>query len=331
MKKEDNPTEAIRAEMETRRGHAAGLLTIKSANDTIADAILKPDPVNLYDELVIENEITCMFGDSNCGKTIMAVQIGEEIAQSRNVLYADFELSEKQFQKRYTGRGGEVHIFPSSFYRATMNTCSMDSENFEDVIFSSIKAAAEKVNAKVIIIDNLTYLCNESEKGEVAGRFMKKVLGMKSEGYTVLVVAHTPKRSMINPMTQNDLAGSKKLMNFFDSAFCIGHSAKDNHLRYIKQVKVRSAELKYDADSVLIFQIGTDENALRIQNLGKGRERAHLKSMSEEDVQNLEQRILSLHAQGYSYRQIQSEVGVSKSTVGRVVNTINKNEDEQEV
>lgn len=328
MKKTDNPIDAIRADIEAKE-LTAGLLVIKSANDAIAAAKLLPDPVKLYNDLIIEGEITCLFGDAGCGKTILAVQIGEEIAQTQNVLYADFELSDKQFQRRYTGINGMLHEFPKTFYRAVINSNILDPDNFEDVIFANIDAAAEKVNAKVIIIDNLTYLCNASEKGETASRFMKKILAKKAQGWTVLVVAHTPKRSMFYPMTQNDLAGSKRLMNFFDSAFCIGQSAKDSHIRYIKQVKVRSADMKYDADNVMLFQIGMEGNALRIEKLGLGREREHLKTLSDDELENLEQNIMNLHLQGLSYREIQQELGVSKSKVGRILN--NKDTDDEQI
>lgn len=47
----------------------------------------------------------------------------------------------------------------------------------------------------------------------------------KRYGLSILVLAHTPKRSMECPITSNDLAGSKRLYNFFDSVFAIGKSA----------------------------------------------------------------------------------------------------------
>lgn len=316
--KTDNPIDAIRADIEAKE-LTAGLLVIKSANDTIAAAKLLPDPVKLYNDLIIEGEITCLFGDTGCGKTILAMQIGEEIAQRRNVLYADFELSDKQFQKRYTGTTGMHHEFPNAFYRAVIAANILDPDNLEDVIFANIEAAAEKVNAKIIIIDNLTYLCNAAEKGEIASRFMKKILAKKAQGWTVLVVAHTTKRSMFYPITQNDLAGSKRLMNFFDSAFCLTVSAKDSHIRYIKQVKVRSAEMKYDSEHIMLYQIGKEDNAIRLEMLGYGKEREHLKTLSDDELQNLEQNINNLHAQGLSYREIQQELGISKSKVGRIL------------
>lgn len=53
MKQIDNPIDAIRADIEAKE-LTAGLLIIKSANDAIAAAKLLPDPVKLYNDLIIE-------------------------------------------------------------------------------------------------------------------------------------------------------------------------------------------------------------------------------------------------------------------------------------
>ena len=58
-------------------------------------------------------------------------------------------------------------------------------------------------------------------------------------------------------MPQNDLAGSAKLINFFDTGIELALSAKDNDLRYLKQVKVRTGEYQYDVADVLIHWMRT--------------------------------------------------------------------------
>ena len=72
---------------------------------------------------------------------------------------------------------------------------------------------------------------------------MKKILYLKRlYGLTLVIVGHSPKWEPRTPMTQNDLAGSAKLINFFDAGIAIGRSAKDPTWRYVKQVKVRTGE-----------------------------------------------------------------------------------------
>lgn len=97
-------------------------------------------------------------------------------------------------------------------FRAEINPASFNVKDYEERILGDIESAALKLKAKIIIVDNLTYLCNASDKGVDAGLFMMKLIQLKMKyGWSLLAIAHTPKRSLSSPITQNDLAGSKKL------------------------------------------------------------------------------------------------------------------------
>ncbi len=297
-----------------------GMLSIKSANRTLMEAKQRPDPKPLWLSLWYEGEVCCLFADSNVGKSIYAVQIAESIAQTQKVLYFDFELSDKQFQLRYTDDDGNVYHFSDNFLRGEINRESLDVTNFEDVIINNIESAAQQTGAKVLIIDNLTWICSNSEKGDVAGQFMMKLIKLKKKyDFSVLIIAHTPKRSLSNPLTQNDLAGSKKLFNFFDSCFSIGKSAKDGGLRYIKQMKVRHGEFKYGADNVIVCQIDRVNAFLQFVFIGYASEQEHLKARSEKDTAELVNAVMELHGQGLSMRAIADQVESSKSTVQRII------------
>jgi hypothetical protein len=297
-----------------------GMLSIKSANQTLMEAKQRPDPKPLWLSLWYEGEVCCLFADSNVGKSIYAVQIAESIAQTQKVLYFDFELSDKQFQLRYTDDDGNVYHFSDNFLRGEINRESLDVTNFENVIINNIESAAQQTGAKVLIIDNLTWICSNSEKGDVAGQFMMKLIKLKKKyDFSVLIIAHTPKRSLSNPLTQNDLAGSKKLFNFFDSCFSIGKSAKDGGLRYIKQMKVRHGEFKFGADNVIVCQIDCVNAFLQFVFIGYASEQEHLKSRSEKDTAELVNAVMELHGQGLSIRAIADQVESSKSTVQRII------------
>lgn len=266
-----NPLEAIRSEFETIPDTTdIGMLSIKSANRTLEDAARRPDPEQLYLELWYEGEVCCLFAYSNLGKSIFAVQMADTISQTRRVLYVDCELSDKQFQLRYTDKEtGERHLFPDNLFRAEINPCAIGVERYEENIIKDIEMAAIRT-ATDVIIDNLTYLCNSSDKGVDAGLFMMNLMNLKKKyGWSLLIIAHTPKRSLMSPITQNDLAGSKKLYNFFDSVFAIGQSAKDKRLRYVKQVKVRAGAFKYDSSNVIVYEIEKNGRLprLRIQRI----------------------------------------------------------------
>ena len=322
---ENNPINQITAEIETNSGaNHIGMLKLRTANKAIRDAALRPDPDDLYNGLWYEGEVCCLFADSNVGKSIYAVQMADEIAQLRNVLYVDCELSDKQFQLRYTNKDtGVLHSFPESLIRAEINPAKMDMKNFEEQIIKDIENAAQATASKIIIIDNLTYLCNSSEKGDQAGMFMMRLMNLKMKyNWSLLIIAHTPKRTMTNPITQNDLAGSKKLYNFFDSVFAIGKSARDERLRYVKQVKVRAGEYQYGGDNVIVYEIEHEGDYVKFSFKGFAKETDHLKEKTEDEKKSQVEQALELKAQGKTLREIAALLGISKSSVDRMLKSV---------
>lgn len=321
-----NVIAAIGAELGVQRQLAenipekSGMFTVRTANRTIQEAANRPDPVPLWMTLWYEGEVCCLFADSNLGKSIYAVQIASSIAKTRKVLYFDFELSDKQFQLRYTNmETGKCHEFPPNLYRVEI-TRDFDypDGSFEDALIMEIEQLSLKADCRILIIDNLSYLCMTSEKGEDAGRLMSRLMELKRRhGLSMLILAHTPKRQLNMPITQNDLAGSKKLYNFFDSVFAIGKSAKDGNLRYIKQLKVRYGCFEYGADNVIVCSIEKEDDFLQFVTVGYATESSHLKEITNEEKGRLKDEAKALHSQGISYREIAKQLAISKTTAER--------------
>ena len=134
---------------------SVGMMNIKTANQTILEASLLPTPRALWDSFWYEGELSCLFADSNVGKSILAVQIADRIARTDNVLYLDFELSEKQFQLRYTNEHGELYTFPDKIYRVSIDCNQLLDANFEEAIIGGIEQMAVQTDCKIFIIDNL--------------------------------------------------------------------------------------------------------------------------------------------------------------------------------
>jgi RecA-family ATPase len=331
--------EDITAEVESliRQGKDAkeskGLLTVKSANDWIEQAKKRPIPTMLFDVFWFEGEICILFADTNVGKSILAVQIGDSIskgeqisgfkleAQMQPVLYLDFELSDKQFENRYSIEFQQHYIWPEYFIRVELNpdAAMPDNQSFEDYLNYSIERCIIETGAKILIIDNLTFLSNDNEKAKTASPLMKHLKVLKNKyGLSILILAHTPKRDMSKPINRNDLAGSKMLMNFCDSAFSIGESSTDKNLRYLKQIKERHTPKVYDAENVCICQINKPHNFLLFELLSFGSEREHLKQRTEQDNETQIEKVIHLKHQGKSYRDIGLEIGISHMTAQRI-------------
>ena len=271
-----------------------GMLELQDANSVIREAAQRPDPKMLYKELWYEGEVSCLFADTNSGKSLLAVQIGTEIAKIEKVLYLDLELSDKQFQLRYSDEG-VLYEFPLNFYRVSIDRMSIPESDFEESIMKDIETMVDKTGAKVLIIDNLTWLCTQSEKASDASVLMRRLLNLKFKyGLSMLCVAHTPKRNMCAPITQNDLAGSKRLINFFDSSFAIGVSAKDEALRYLKQIKCRYGSFTYDSGNVIVCHIEKINSFTSFVIDGYSNESEHLKQPSDKDTEELAAKVKEL-------------------------------------
>lgn len=318
-----------------------GLFTVKTANRWIEQAKTRPIPKMLFSELWFEGELCILFADTNLGKSILAVQIGNSISKGEQIrgfkletpkqpiLYFDFELTDKQFEGRYCVQNKiediyEHHYeFDSNFIRVEINPDATipESQSFEDYLNQSLERSIIETGAKVLIIDNLTYLKNETEKAKDALPLMKHLKALKNRyGLSILALAHTPKRDLSKPITRNDLQGSKMLINFCDSAFSIGESHSDKNLRYVKQIKQRNTEQIYDSENVCVCQIDKPFNFLLFEFVNFGKEWEHLKQHTEQDKENMNDKIFELKGQGKSLREIGVELGISHMKVSRILN-----------
>lgn len=299
-----------------------GLFICKKAYVWADEAARRPNPRSLWHDLWFEDEVCCLFADTNLGKSILAVQIAQEIARTDKVLYFDFELTDKQFQRRYTDEEtGQHYQFSPNLKRVELNTEAAYEDNIE-LVLEQIELAAQKEQARIIIIDNITWLTSKSESGDTAGQLMARLIQMKKRGgLSVLVLAHTPKRNVNAPLNQNSLAGSKKIANFMDSIFALGTSKKDRpSARYIKQIKVRSCEMTYGEDNVIECKIVKEGPYLHLAETGYGTERDNLDEPDEQDIlrDEAEEEIARRLREGESYRSIQKELGVSPRDISRV-------------
>lgn len=309
------------------------IFNIRTANECIKEAKLKPKPKPLLNEFWSEGEISILFAGAGIGKTVLAVQIGSDIASGNNsrqgfnnqsqqqvVLYFDFELSDKQFEKRYSNNYENHFLFDDNFIRIEIHP---DAEDFsEKQLYDSFEEAIKNYNAKVVIVDNITYLKSNLETSKDALPLMKKLKSLKRKyNLSLLVLAHTPKRDNSREVTINDLAGSSQLSNFADSIFTINKSSIDIYKRYIKQIKARNTDLIFDSENVFVCEILNSNNFLSIDFIGYGFEQDHLKQNSDESTKAINLAILELkkaHPE-YSLQKIADQLNTNKMKVSRVL------------
>lgn len=301
-----------------------GFFRTRTGNQNLIDASNMPIPDKLYSSLMFEGELTILAADTNVGKSIFAVQIANEIAQTgRKVLYLDLELSDKQFERRYSEDFANHFVFSPNFYRGDFAPeFSIPAEcSYDDYFIESLIGTIEQIECRVVVIDNMTRLIStDTDAAKSAKPLMDRLNQLKAEyGLSMLLLEHTRKTDAGRPISLNDMQGSKMKANFADAVFTIGRSAKDKNLRYVKQLKCRSAEVEYDADNVLLYEVVKDSNFLCFKPLGFSTEYEHLQQPSEDDKTARIDRARELKGQGKSIRDIAAQLGLSKSTVSRIL------------
>ncbi|WP_081990243.1 AAA family ATPase [Psychroserpens sp. Hel_I_66] len=319
--------------------HGSKCFVVKTANEWIDIAKKRPIPKMLFGVFWFEGEICILFADTNVGKSILGMQISESIskglpitgfeleARSQKVIYLDFELSDKQFEKRYSNNYSDHYKFSNNFLRAEINPemeIPKQFKSFEEFLIHSVVQILEDTKATILVVDNITYLRNDNEKAKDALPLMKELKSIgKKYGISILVLAHTPKRDSSKPLTKNDLAGSKMLINFCDSAFAIGESASDSSLRYLKQIKQRNTGCVYNEENVVVCEILQDHNFLKFQLVDFDSEANHLGRASSPNHAVRNEEIIGLHKKGVPNTQIAAQYGLSEGGIRKI---LNKNE-----
>ena len=315
------------------------LFNLKPANQWLEDAEKRPEQRALFGDFWLEGELSILFSDSGRGKSTLAVQIAEAIArgkpippmesscEAQSVLYFDFELSEKQFAARYCAVDEDGkrhrHSFSDNFLRAQTALHSELPSGFKtltEFIQHSFTELLRQTGARVVIVDNITFLKGANENASAAAQLMKALKYMKEYyNLSILVLAHTSKLPFTSPLSLNDMQGSNMLTNFADNVFALGASCQAKDLRYLKHLKPRS-DIRYGTSNVILYRIKRTGAFLDFEFEGYGKERDHLVWHHEyADGERAKLMVMAkqLYTEGASQRRIAMIMGISKSTVNR--------------
>ena len=312
------------------------LLSVKLASSRLNEAKAKPPITPLFDDFWLKRELAFLFGSTNVGKTILAVQLLDAISKGSRiqrfdgpqepmkVCLFDFELSESQFLKRYSDENGNVYQFSDNFLTSEIdpNTIPPSGMNFQDLILEEIERTIVEHRIEVVVIDNLTALLSNITETKNALELMHKLRLLKlRRNVSMLVIGHTPKRDLTRPITKNDMAGSMHLLNLCDSAFAIGESVRESNVRYLKQIKSRSAEFSYDSETVAVFRLVKHDRFIGFEHIGFDDEKEHLRARTDTEMNELDKKIIALRQSepNLSYSEIARRLGTNKTRVYRVL------------
>jgi len=298
--------------------------------DQLSKAKELPPLRPIVPDLIYENDLCIVFGGPNAGKTVLITQTMESIASgkvigcfssevSEAVLYLDLEMDERKLAKRYEAGNG-VYRFSENIIRMHMNRDYVGRLKAKDIIEQAIEKMRE-YSARVLVVDNFSAMGVEHEKSADALELMRLFRQVTTHANgTIIVAAHTPKRSGNETLQLKDLAGSAVISNFADSIIGIGQDARNPNRRYLKGFKNRDSEKKYCGPQVLECEIKKAENGLVFfEQVGTTYESHMLVNDQEADRIDRNNSVLQLKDEGKSYNEIAKQLDLPIGTVRSIV------------
>ena len=229
-------------------------------------------PPALYEPFVYPGELTFCFGPSNVGKTLWMWQVALDIVRhGGKSLYFDLEMTLPQLKQRY-----ENIQFSSDFLYIGKDSFRIgEDKNRLDQIRDFILNEIAHHKPNIISIDTITSLegAADTSKRSEAVKIVKMLQAIRDEypALAIHVSGHIRKGASghggYRQIFIEDLLGSGAFTHLFDASYVINYvkpeTEADIYLRYIKQVKVRSAQIfKYPDTNCKVFQIREQNNGM---------------------------------------------------------------------
>lgn len=307
----------------------------------------------LWRNLWFENECACIFGDTNIGKTTLAFQIAADVASTGlGVLYFDFE---NMMHQHYTRNWGMFSDIPDTLYPMYFSQDTSFKDMLStDTILDSIESEFLENNFSVIVIDDISYLC-QMKSTKKASRVLRRFrYWINRYHISILVVAHAMNHRPGTPLTLDHLMGDRQLQYAFDTIISLNRIPRGTldtgATHYIKQLKSRYTKLIVTAEKVVTMKLKYyyDEEDLQRANVTFPEddaeyyreqflnsfqlrfnimdtdinERRLLYLTSDATEQQQREFINDCYDQGWPIRTIADHTGISKSTVHRILAAI---------
>ncbi|MGV0938811.1 AAA family ATPase [Empedobacter falsenii] len=283
------------------------VLNIRTFNQCIHDGAKQTDLEYIIDRL-IEEGIGVMFAKSNLGKSLLGVQILDDIALGRNSianlrtnkrtsLYIDCEMDDRQLKNRYTDKDGQFKYFSDNFYRATL-TINILEKDFLKNLIKSIKTSVIEYDVKFLLIDNLMTIIYDLNKPNLVLEFMLGLKKLREETtISILIIAHPRKEIDLNQeMDQNDIFGSSYIGNFLDYVLGMRKSRSNPKQMILRLLKTRMDENHFNSENVLVLELQNkngipvfefikfDSETNHLNNIGTDFIKSNEKMVSEFDI-----------------------------------------------
>jgi len=237
---------------------------------------LDREVVQICEEILLENGTSSISGQSNVGKSILALQFALSVAMGvpfltfrvprpRRVLVVQFEMMDAMVAQRVTKiKRAMFEQYPNreKYYKDNLRICSVSEiEIFTDqykAIEGNLMAADPPYD--VVVIDNLY----TSQRGNIAKndeltQLMSRIDTLRKEYQcSFLLVSHHKKLEERRPLEHSMVYGGSYFVNFLDNLVQVANTGRHNQLKVFKITKIRTDNQFHDVPLGIYLQADDD-------------------------------------------------------------------------
>lgn len=214
-----------------------------------------------------QGELCVLTGDTGAGKTLLAIQLGKEMATTTplKVLYIGHEYDKQGFAERF---GPVDEDLAGRFFFAMFNRKESGVHktyaDFKEWLVQGLRGLLDTTGAQVLIFDQPDRL-NLSNLQWI--EFLNVVEELRMErGLSVLLVVSTRNRNTSKKVELFNTYKHQYTTTFADSVVAVCRTHTNHCTRYLKLLKCKNRPMP-GYNKVDVFQIYADDNYLSILSL----------------------------------------------------------------
>ena len=299
-----------------KKQHTEPVTRPRKLNERIAKAKNEKPQRRLFDDFWREGELALMFG-CRTAKSVLAVQVVEAIARGsgipgfvmptgrQKVLYVDLKLSDRQIAMRFS-QGSGKHRFSENFFH--------DAPARQEDLVKWLRDQITEHGFRVVVIDDISSLSLTADGTRETLPVMRDLRQIVREtGISILVLAGAAPPRDGRMVDEADLMRSRILCDAADSVFAVAPHQRQPGAMYMMQTRSASGPIVWTDRNGPVFKVIRDqEGVLKLQFDER------FKPEIREDLRQLVCNVKWRRDAGASFREIASELGISKSHAVRL-------------